>query len=62
MKMMAATMGVVEKVVPVPPDYSSEYLRTVQKNVTVPQQKKGPALSSLRFPFASLKGFGKGRL
>ena len=27
MKMMAATMGVVEKVVPVPPDYSSEYLR-----------------------------------
>ena len=27
MKMMAATMGVVEKVVPIPPDYSSEYLR-----------------------------------
>ncbi len=27
MKMMAATMGLVEKVIPVPPDYSSEYLR-----------------------------------
>jgi hypothetical protein len=48
MKMMAATMGVVEKIVPVPPDYSSEYLRTVQKNLTVPHQQKGPVLSSLR--------------
>ena len=27
MKMMAATTSVVEKVIPVPPDYSSEYLR-----------------------------------
>jgi nucleoside-diphosphate-sugar epimerase len=27
MKAMAATMGVVEKIVPVPTDYSAEYLR-----------------------------------